>query len=82
LGLPEALQRGIPPKTLVFYNGKAEATGGQLIPEGILENILGGYNKYLRYIKDPQNCHEIETVLSEANYSKEMRIVIADYKNL
>jgi TPP-dependent indolepyruvate ferredoxin oxidoreductase alpha subunit len=82
MGLPEALQRRIPLKILIFYNGKAEATGGQPIPEGILENILGGYNEYLRYIKNPQNCHEVETVLREANYSKEMRIVIADYRKL
>ncbi|MBN1761928.1 MAG: hypothetical protein JW878_02450 [Methanomicrobia archaeon] len=80
LGLPEAVQRKIPLKIVLFYNGKTETTGGQPIPEGTLERIVSGYGDSVRYIHDPQDRHEIESVLREAANAKELRIVIADYR--
>ncbi len=80
LGLPEALQRGIPLKVLILYNGRAETTGGQPIPDGTLEGILGGYDRYVRRIRDPQNFDETESVLREASAANELRIVAADYR--
>jgi TPP-dependent indolepyruvate ferredoxin oxidoreductase alpha subunit len=82
LGLLEARQRQIPLKVLIFYNGTAETTGGQPIPENTLETLLNGYNEYVRLIHDPQNRSEIEFVLNEAGSSNEMRIVLADYRNV
>jgi TPP-dependent indolepyruvate ferredoxin oxidoreductase alpha subunit len=82
LGLPEAVQRNIPLKIVLFYNGKAETTGGQPIPEGTLERTVSGYGDSVRYINDPQDRHEIESVLREAANAKELRIVIADYRDL
>jgi len=82
LGLPEALQRGIPLKVLILYNGRAETTGGQPIPDGTLEGILGGYGRYVRRIEDPQNDAEMESVLREASTADELRIVVADYRGM
>jgi TPP-dependent indolepyruvate ferredoxin oxidoreductase alpha subunit len=79
LGLVEAMQRGIPLKVLIFHNGKAEATGGQIIPARIFEQILKPYGPYVRSISNSQNAEEIENVLMEANRAEDMRIVVADY---
>jgi len=67
---------------LIFNNGKAQATGGQLIQDDILEHILKGYEPYLKRIDNPQNTSEVESVLEEANKIEEMRIVIADYLDM
>jgi TPP-dependent indolepyruvate ferredoxin oxidoreductase alpha subunit len=80
LGLLEALQRGIPLKVLIFYNGKAETTGGQIIPENILETVLSGYSRYILRINNPDDPAEVESVLNEAKNVGEMRIVVADYR--
>ena len=80
MGLAEAVQRDIPLKTLIFYNGKAAATGGQAIPRKVWEQLIGGYTPFVRWINDPQDRAEIETVLHEANNADEMRIIIADYR--
>jgi TPP-dependent indolepyruvate ferredoxin oxidoreductase alpha subunit len=80
LGLLEALQRRIPLKVLIFYNGKAETTGGQLIPDKMLDTILAGYDKYIRYIHHPENREEVTDILSKAAKSTEISIVIAEYK--
>lgn len=44
LGLLEAVQRNIPLKVLILYNRRAQTTGGQPIPNNILEHILGDMN--------------------------------------
>jgi len=79
LGLVEAMQRGIPLRVLIFHNGKAAATGGQIIPARIFEQVLKPYEPCVRNIRNPQNAGEIEAVLMEANRAEEMRIVVADY---
>ena len=58
LGLLEAVQRQIPLKILLLCNGKAETTGGQKIPEGLLERILRGYEEYVHFIHDPLDFAE------------------------
>jgi len=80
MGLLEARMRHIPLKILIFYNGKAETTGGQPIPAGTLETVLGGYSRYISYIHHPENPAEVEAVLTRAVKSDEMKIVIADSK--
>lgn len=82
LGLPEAVQRGIPLKILIFLNGRADATGGQPIPAYLLEAILGGYKPYVRYLHNPRDVDEIRTVLRDANAARELRIVVADYQRV
>lgn len=80
LGLLEAWQRRIPLKILIFYNGKAETTGGQPIPEKTLETILCGYSRYISYIRNPENSAEVKEVLNKAGQSTELKIVVADYR--
>ncbi len=79
LGLLEAVQRDIPLKVLIFYNRRAQTTGGQPIPDSMLERILAGYESHVRYISNPQDAREIEAILREASSAQEMRIVVADY---
>lgn len=79
LGLLEALQRRIPVKVLIFNNGKAETTGGQVISGGILDTVLAGYKPYIREIKNPQDREEVASILQEASLANEMRIVVADF---
>ncbi len=78
LGLIEAALRNVPLKVLVLWNGKAESTGGQRIPDGSLERVLKGYEDHVSYIHDPQNKDEIEEVLKRAAHTDCLSLVIAD----
>lgn len=80
LGLLEAIQRNVPIKVLVLHNGKAETTGGQRIPEGTLKRILRSYQEYVEYIYDPQNCDEIKGVLNRASESRDLKVIVADFR--
>ena len=80
LALLEAVQRRIPLKVLLIYNGQSATTGGQLIPDGTLERILAGYTEYVRWLTNPVVTREIEQVLREATNANEMRIIVADYR--
>jgi len=80
LGLVEATNRGIPLKVLVFSDGKASATGGQPVQDRVLNCVLKGYEPYLRRISNPQDKTEVEAILTEATQTREMRIVLADYR--
>lgn len=80
LGLLEALLRSAPIKVLILNNGKAETTGGQKIPEGMLERILRSYREFVDYIHDPKDCREVKEVLSRASKSQDLSIVVADFR--
>lgn len=80
LGLMEAMQRQIPLKILLLYNGKAETTGGQMIPAGALERVLRSYEEYVRLIHDPSDFAEVESAIKEASSSQELSIVVADFR--
>ncbi len=80
LGLIEAALRNIPLKVLVLWNGKAESTGGQRIPDGSMERVLKGYEDHVIYIHDPQNMVEIEEVLKRAAHTDCLSLVIADLR--
>jgi TPP-dependent indolepyruvate ferredoxin oxidoreductase alpha subunit len=80
LALLEAVQRKIPLKVLVIYNGQSATTGGQRIPDGALERTIAGYTACVRWITNPQDRGEIEQVLREAAETTDMRLVIADYR--
>jgi TPP-dependent indolepyruvate ferredoxin oxidoreductase alpha subunit len=80
LGLLEAFQRRIPLKILLLYNGKAETTGGQMIPEGLLERILHSYQDYVQVIHDPEDHKKVESAIKSASLSRELSIVVADFR--
>ena len=80
LGLPECRQRQIPLKIIILYNGKAETTGGQVIPDGMLETVLGGYKENISFIDNPQDPSGIEKVLAATARARDLKIVIADYR--
>jgi TPP-dependent indolepyruvate ferredoxin oxidoreductase alpha subunit len=80
LALLEAVQRRIPLKILLLYNGRSETTGGQTIPNGLLEHVLCGYEERVRLIHDPSDSAEIEATIEEASSSQELRIVVADLR--
>ena len=78
LGLPEALQRGIPLKILIFHNGIAAATGGQPIQPDVFENVLGGYRKYVRRLRFDAPPPRLERTLAKAKASDRLEIVVID----
>ncbi|MBN2468199.1 MAG: hypothetical protein JXD19_08620 [Deltaproteobacteria bacterium] len=80
LGLLEAMQRDIPLRTVIFSNKKAEATGGQAIPGGMLEHILKGYEGAVVFIRNPWDEEELEAVLRQAKEAGDMRIVVVEYE--
>ncbi|HOT06316.1 MAG TPA: thiamine pyrophosphate-dependent enzyme [Methanotrichaceae archaeon] len=81
LGLVEAVQRHIPLKVLLLYNGKAETTGGQTIPDGLMERILLGYKEYVYFIDDPLDRDEVKSAIKEASISQELSLVVADFRD-
>ncbi len=80
LGLLDAVQRNIPLKVLVIYNGRSETTGGQMIPDAMLERIIKGYEEQVCYIHDPQDSDEIKRILENAMNADGLRLVIADFR--
>ncbi len=80
LGLNEAIRRNIPLKVLLFDNGKAETTGGQIIPEGTLERTLAPYGKHIIRINNPGDPEAVRAALQTAAASKTLAIVVADYR--
>lgn len=80
LGLLEVVRRQIPLKILLLYNGKAETTGGQTIPKGLLERILLGYEEYVYFIHDPLDRREVESAIKNASSSRELSLVVADFR--
>ncbi len=79
LGLLEALQRQIPLKVLILNNGRAETTGGQTIPDEMMERVLRGYWSFVHFIRDPLDCSEVESAVKIASLSQEPSIVVADF---
>ena len=80
LGLLEAVQRQIPLKILLLFNGKAETTDGQKIQEGLLDRILLGYEEYVYFIHDPLDRGEVESAIKKASISQELSLVVADFR--
>ena len=78
LGLPEALQRNLPLKILVFHNGVAAATGGQPIRPDVFENVLGGYQSYVRHLRFDADPAELEKALAEAKASPRLELVVVE----
>lgn len=78
LGLPEALQRDLPLKIIVFHNGVAAATGGQPIRPDVFENVLGGYRQHVRHLRFDAPPAELEKVLAAAKASPRLELVVVE----
>ena len=65
---------------LIFDNGKAETTGGQIIPEGTLERTLAPYRDYIIRIGNPGDPEAVRAALQSATASETLAIVVADYR--
>ncbi len=79
LGLIEIIEREIPLKVVIFFNKQAAATGGQAIHKKIMMRLLAGYEKSIMHIQNPDNPLEVSEILTEANSSNELKIILADY---
>jgi hypothetical protein len=51
-----------------------------MIPEGLLDRILLGYKEYVYVIHDPLDCCEVESIIKKASISRELSIVVADFR--
>lgn len=79
LGLLEARQRSLPLNVVVFHNGRAEATGGQPIPEGLLDRVLSGYQEHLHVLETPRDTEACDRELSRMEESDQMDILVLQY---
>ena len=78
MGLPEALQRGLPLKILVFHNGVAAATGGQPMQPDVFESVLGGYRPYVRHLRFDAPPAKLEKNLAQAKASSRLELVVVE----
>jgi len=54
-------------------------TGGQPLPENVLNHVISGYQSYVKYIKSPLDIDSIQSVLKPAVKSDRLEIIVADY---
>ena len=78
MGLPEALQRQRPIKFILFHNGIASATGGQPIQPDVFENMLAGYQPYVRSLRYDASPSDIENVLRTVHDSDRLEILVIE----
>jgi len=81
LGLAEALNRELPLKILILQNGRSATTGGERIPEGLLERTLRGYEEFVLPLSSPESYERSREVLEKAHTSHRLTIVLADYRH-
>jgi TPP-dependent indolepyruvate ferredoxin oxidoreductase alpha subunit len=81
MGLPEAVNRDVPLKLVIFDNGEAAATGGQPVPKRILYDILEGYQRYVRVCSQTGDRAKIRETLQEISQADQMRILVLDYRD-
>lgn len=70
LGLLEARLRGVPLKVALFWNGRAEVTGGQPVARDLLDTVLAGYRH--RWVEEPN------ADFARAAASSELEILVCD----
>ena len=80
MGLIEALARRIPLKVLVMDNGRAMATGGQPIPAGVFDQVLGGWAPFVSRIENPRDKDAVRNVLVRAIRSDRLEIVSVRFR--
>ncbi len=78
LGLHEAFRRELPVKVLIFHNGKAVATGGQVLDEDLFERLLKGYAAHVSRA-DVTDGEALRSTLCRAQRSERMEIVVVDF---
>ncbi len=79
LGLIEAVAKKIPVKVLIMKNDRAQTTGGQPLPEGLLDSILSGFGRFVVRLDDPDNYSKTESAIRMALKSEDMQIVVCDF---
>jgi TPP-dependent indolepyruvate ferredoxin oxidoreductase alpha subunit len=79
LGLIEAIERNIPLKLVIYANGTAQTTGGQPLDLAHLDRLLKGYESYVTRM-NVSDQSSMRAVLTEANASEELRIIVATFK--
>lgn len=78
LGLTEAKIKSIPIKLVIFNNGFAGATGGQLVDEILIEEFRLINKSYITEIYTEENEEQILNKLLKVNNSKQLQIVIVN----
>jgi len=78
LGLNEIISRNAPIKLLIFKNGVAAATGGQLIPENVFSNFIKGHEQLITVINSKENKEIILNKLARIHESNQPDICICD----
>ncbi len=73
-GVMEALNRGLNPKILIFNNGSAGATGGQLINNGLLNKALEPFSEYVKEINISYESENLPEFFAEIKESRKLRI--------
>jgi len=81
LGLLESTLRKIPLKVIIFDNGMAATTGGQPIPDGILEHVLSPYFSFVRRLSDFGDEAMMGSMLKEASEAQETRIILVNCRD-
>lgn len=61
-------------------HGIAQTTGGQPVPDAVLEAALAGYAAVRTHIADPSDAAECAAVLARAARTPGLQIVQADYE--
>jgi TPP-dependent indolepyruvate ferredoxin oxidoreductase alpha subunit len=79
VGLLDVFNRQLPLKIVIFYNKQAAATGGQKIPKNLLKHLLAGYGNFILHVSNPNDPIELNQIISEANNSDTMKIIIIDF---
>ncbi len=80
----EALNRGLNPRILIFNNGSAGATGGQLINDGLLNKALEPFSEYVKEISIAHESEKLPDFFAEIKESRKLRIgriITADYED-
>jgi len=80
LGLLEARQRDLPLNVLLLENGRAQATGGQPVPEDAVDTVLAGYADHVRVLSDPADGTACRDALDWAAARDGLAIVRARYR--
>lgn len=69
LGVNEIISRDSPIKILVFNNGVAGATGGQVVPRDVMNNFIRGHSHIVRHLDVRMPAEKLIQILGEMNES-------------
>ena len=76
LGWNEVISRSAPIKLILFFNRKADATGGQDLPASVMENFIEGHRKMIRMVRADETIPKITRILRAMNSSRKPEICV------